>query len=720
MRFKELFSIFTFFFLFSILSPYKLFSQNRFAPEKLKDPGKNGVEISNLISSTEVTEYKPDKSNKHCVFLKAGLRSSSFINISEWTNIKDSVEAYRVDIVYSKYPLRNGVYKEIYPLLFARLRSLFEADPYLNDTSVEFHKILQTNCVNDDQVKNLFHGIVIWYRLSEESDENESPIQKQDTLVEVVQEKYWMALNKTTYQDLENTIDEIKNSDYFPDSMKVILNERPLDEQSEILQEYLEEQITIEPSTSLFKSSDDELKKYDKEVTQFLTRFRNNDNVIFEVLNRHPEWQNMIVINDWTGSMYGYGAQILHWHLLNFKKSGITSLTLFNDGDGRNDNIKEIGNTQGIHSEKADNIMKLVKLFNLVMLKGSGGDGPENDVEAILKAIETYPDCTNVLLIADHYSCVRDIELADRIKIPVKIIICGYQEGSPMNPDYIYLAKITNGGIYTVEKDIENLEAELGEKGEVVHFTDTRIKMAPFRCHSADIVEHEDSLYADYDTGTGGKKDIYKLDLTNKNLKRIPGKVTRMEELKTLDLSHNNIQKIPAKIKRLEYLKSLDVSYNKISVIHKNFGKILYLEKLDISHNQLTTIPAIILGMKYLYNLDMSDNQINKIENTNNLKKLEYLDLSNNQLKDFPRSFGLMKKLKVLDLSGNQITTVSRTLTGLTKLKELHLDNNQLTKMPNQITRWRRLKKLSLTGNNFSEEEKVKIKKALPATIITF
>ena len=73
----------------------------------------------------------------------------------------------------------------------------------------------------------------------------------------------------------------------------------------------------------------EELIKYNKLADDYLNRFPTSDSVVSAVLDRHLDWQNMIVVNDWTGSMYPYGAQVLKWQLLNYRKSGLTSLTLF-------------------------------------------------------------------------------------------------------------------------------------------------------------------------------------------------------------------------------------------------------------------------------------------------------------------------------------------------------------------------------------------------------
>ena len=77
------------------------------------------------------------------------------------------------------------------------------------------------------------------------------------------------------------------------------------------------------------------------------------------------------------------------------------------------------------------------------MEKGSGGERPENDVEAILFAEQTDTMCDVILLVADNYSEVRDLELVRKIKKRVNVLMCvGF---GAVRADYLLLAKETGG-----------------------------------------------------------------------------------------------------------------------------------------------------------------------------------------------------------------------------------------------------------------------------------
>ena len=97
-------------------------AQQKFDSSKLTDPERFGPEVAELLFTSEVYEF--EKNNESCIYLQNGLRASSFINEKDWLEIKDTVEVTRIEVVYSKYPLRSGTYYEIYPLLFDRLNAV--------------------------------------------------------------------------------------------------------------------------------------------------------------------------------------------------------------------------------------------------------------------------------------------------------------------------------------------------------------------------------------------------------------------------------------------------------------------------------------------------------------------------------------------------------------------------------------------------------------------
>ncbi|MCF8427917.1 MAG: leucine-rich repeat domain-containing protein [Bacteroidia bacterium] len=708
------------FFCLLVLGNFNAKGQKYFNESKLKEPKKYGPEVKAKFKEEFVYEYKVDQ-GKHAVFLRNGLRSSKFIAPQLWLNKRDSIYPYRVDIVYSRYPVHDGVYNEIYPLLCNRLIHLFEMDGALNESDLEWRTILQTHIDNDDQVNTLFHGVVIWYRTPDEesalTEKANSPENAPLVQTEIAAQN---SLKETT-----QTIEGLRNSELLNDSVKSILSNKPLDVQKQILKSVFVAQAAKPSTIKLEERTPLEMFQYKRQVAEFLKFNPISDSVVWKVMERHPEWADALVVNDWTGSMYGYGAQVVSWHLLNYKSSGIRYLTLFNDGDGKTNATKVIGETGGIYTTEAGDIPKVLSLFNLVRLNGSGGDRQENNVEAILESIKQFPDHQEIILIADNYACIRDIELATKINKPVRVIICGYIEGFGVNPHLAYLAKITNGGLYTLEEDIENLKVELGGIGEILNVKDKRFSLSILDCRPKPIYQikygkESFKTYTSYDTAYLEKLMVRQLDLSGQSLKNVPSDIKKMKNLMELNLSKNDISQVPSQLAKLGNLKNLNLSQNHLTKLPKSFVKLSYLENLDLSDNHLEDLSLFYPNWYYLKKIDLSNNQLESAEGINNLKNLQYANLSFNNFAELPVEIHQLKKLVSLDLSNNRLLYLPKTFSGLTKIEEINLENNQLGSLPPKLYRLRKLKSLNLSGNPLSEKEKERIRAELPNVELTF
>ncbi|MCG9879382.1 MAG: leucine-rich repeat domain-containing protein [Bacteroidia bacterium] len=696
-------------------------AQTEFDVKKLQNPKKYGPEVKSHFKEILVPEYQLARGKK-AIFLKNGLRSSQFIAPQLWRNIKDTVYPYRVDIVYSRYPVRDGEYKEIYPLLCNRLIRLFDLDPSLNDTAIKWRTILQTHVVNDEQVNSLFHGVVIWYRTAAEEAENSGETDSLGTENKLVQTERG---SQSSSVELIKTINGLRENALLNDSIRNLIDGKSLDVQKYIIQQYLAKALTIKNNIPLTERTPLEMLQYKKQINEYLKHNPFSDSVVWKVFDRHPEWTDALVINDWTGSMYGYGAQVLHWHLNNYKHSGVRFLSLFNDGDGKTTAQKVIGETGGIYSAEASDIPTILNLFNLVRLNGGGGDRPENNIEAILTSIERFPEHKEIILIADNFACIRDIELAYKITKPIRIIVCGYSKDFGVNTHLAYLAKISNGGLYTLENDIENLRIELLEKGEIAHNKDNRFYISPMNCSPKPIFElnyGKESFknYTDLDSAIAEINQVRKLTLTSKEYPKIPNKVLKMKNLLYLDLSENKMDKIPNSIKNLKDLKELNLSKNQLQKLPSGIYKLKYLEKVDLSFNEIKEVNKLLEQGFYIKQIDVSFNEIENIAQINQLKNLVQAKFNNNKITEIPQEINQLKKVKVLDLSNNQLLYLPRTIIGLIKLEELNLENNQIGSMPPNLKRLRKLKTLNLGGNPLGDKEKERIRRELPEVEISF
>jgi len=188
--------------------------------------------------------------------------------------------------------------------------------------------------------------------------------------------------------------------------------------------------------------------KFDKFISG---EYKIKDSTIFRVFDRNNQWKKVLLVVDMTGSMFPYIGQLLVWYKKNYESEKIKYYALFNDGDNLPDNKKVVGNTGGVHTFEGKDFKKFKKDIEDVRKKGEGGDDPENDLEAILKAMTAYRDYQDIVLVADD-SDIRDMSLLKRIRKPVHIILCGTKRG--INPQYIKLAIQTKGSLHTANNDV--------------------------------------------------------------------------------------------------------------------------------------------------------------------------------------------------------------------------------------------------------------------------
>jgi hypothetical protein len=193
-----------------------------------------------------------------------------------------------------------------------------------------------------------------------------------------------------------------------------------------------------------------------------------SDSTVLKVFDRNDQWNDVLVVGDFTGSMEPYIAEVMLWHHLSFDKNKNRAYVFFNDGDSTPDKEKQIGKTGGIYTYSGSDIDKLIDTAIKTVESGSGGDIQENDVEAILYGIKKYPDLETVVLIADNWSNMRDFEIYEKIDRPVKVILCGMNR--VINLQYLNLAYKTGGSVHTIEQDITDL-IQLKE-GETIRIND--------------------------------------------------------------------------------------------------------------------------------------------------------------------------------------------------------------------------------------------------------
>lgn len=240
-------------------------------------------------------------------------------------------------------------------------------------------------------------------------------------------------------------------------------------------------------------------RAYQEKLKENPTFLEEKNKIVLAPLYRLRErFKHKIIVTDITGSMYGYTEQVMLWHALNFMtESSNKSETgknkkylFFNDGDGKGTSEKTIGSTGGLYfcQGQIKDFNTIINTMRKGMRNGGGGEYPENDVEALLAAQEQCNKYDEIVLIADNYSPVRDLVLMKKLNVPIRIILCGVEDGGSsfwgtqdkiINEEYLNLAQATNGSIHLVKQDVYELaKTKEGEsitiKGQKFDFVNGR------------------------------------------------------------------------------------------------------------------------------------------------------------------------------------------------------------------------------------------------------
>ena len=181
---------------------------------------------------------------------------------------------------------------------------------------------------------------------------------------------------------------------------------------------------------------------------------------------------------------------------------------------------------------------------------------------------------------------------------------------------------------------------------------------------------------------------IFRLDLSDQTLDRLPANVGRLHELRYLNISGNFNLDIAASIKVACQLPNLNT---------------LILDNLA-----LHTLPMGIRKCTNLTHLSLAENpDLNLNQGLGHLSNLalKFLNLSSNELKTLPESISTFATLEDLRLSNNSLAD-SRLFLSLGKiatLNSLWLDQNQLERIPQSIKNMGQLRYLFLDENNLSD-----------------
>lgn len=396
-----------------------------------------------------------------CEFGKAQFKRNKKLNQFDFYEID------QIDLVYTRF--RTDTSFSQFKLNKKRLEALNRLYPKLfKIPTTKWRLVEQQKAETIETARPYFHGFVIY-------KQNERPVTGIPKLL-IEEEVNFIQKILDTETFTEGRIDTVITEEitftekdsltglFEPISQKKY--EKGVRYKSKLIWDRPEESVSYKIKNTAYDTTINEIP------ASHYFKYKLADTVILRALNQIDSAQadKVVLVEDVTGSMAPFLVQTFMWQRLNNNR--VNKYVFFNDGDNMPDSKKVIGNTGGIHEIKS-NIPRAVERFAFdVMRKGYGGDGPENNIEALIYAANNFPGADTLYLIADNNAPVKDIELLKEVKKPVKVIVCGFD--GLVHPHYIQIAYHTNGTLHTIEDDFSFPKTL--KQGDVVQLGEQKFK----------------------------------------------------------------------------------------------------------------------------------------------------------------------------------------------------------------------------------------------------
>lgn len=416
------------------------------------------ISITYLLGNekTFVKCYSVDTSI-YMVPLAMKFGSNNFLTDTNFLKIqKSSYPIKRIDYVYSKHKNQSSFSQARLDSL--RYLSLKEKLPFLFDNNLtKWKTIEQSDFTSEESAKKLFHGFVVYFKkpalyydsIKEDFTHELSTEEEIDFILKIL---------GTRREDTAFTkiLDVAEKREYIPRSKRKAKKGITYKKRS-----IWNRELEVYPASYLFDTS----------LVYFNFKHNLMDTIVLKSFSEFSDWQNTLIVEDVTGSMYPYITQTFIWRRLNKNLTNSRYHTFFNDGDSNPDG--PVGNSYGAYFIESTKIKAVEDKVYQTMRKGNGGGSPENDIEAMLRGLKKFQKCEQIVLVCDNNSPVRDLALLKKIDVPVHVVLCGYYNRAMYH--YIKIAAETGGSLSTMEFTLDNFDGL--KRGDSFTIGSQRFKM---------------------------------------------------------------------------------------------------------------------------------------------------------------------------------------------------------------------------------------------------
>ena len=191
---------------------------------------------------------------------------------------------------------------------------------------------------------------------------------------------------------------------------------------------------------------------------------------------------------------------------------------------------------------------------------------------------------------------------------------------------------------------------------------------------------------------------IRNVELGLNELVDLPSEFTKLKNTVSATISGNKFKEFPPQLLELPKLESLGISDNPLLSVPKEIEKLTELRFLYLDETLIESLPDELFNLPKLNTVSASTSQLLELPANVKNSPVRYINVAYCRLKSLPEGIGESNLIE-LHLSDNQFTEFPSQLFTSKKLQLLDLSNNNISFIPNEISQLSNLETLYLSGN---------------------